>query len=161
MKRAVPAVERIKAHLSMNADGCWLHGLAKDRDGYGAISERGKSKRAHIVMYESVHGKVPLGLQLDHLCRVRCCVNPDHLEPVTGSVNIRRGIGPRLGGIRLQAINAERNAKRTHCPHGHAYTADNCMYHHGLRECRTCNRNRSRAWRMAKRTDRHEARRAA
>lgn len=84
-------VDRLKARMTVNANGCWIHGMALDKDGYGAISEKRKSKRAHIVMYESVHGKVPDGLQLDHLCRVRACINPDHLEPVTCGENIRRG----------------------------------------------------------------------
>lgn len=74
-----------------NEDGCWLWLGGKGGAGYGAIT-RGRFKQpAHRVFFELLVGPIPDGLQLDHLCCVRACVNPDHLEPVTQGENIRRG----------------------------------------------------------------------
>lgn len=72
---------------------CWVWKLAKTGKGYGCEWDlrRGRMVSAHILAYERAIGTVPEGLELDHLCRVRLCVNPDHLEPVTHAENIRRG----------------------------------------------------------------------
>lgn len=72
---------------------CWVWQRFVNPDGYG-IKRRGeRAIGAHRVYYEAKHGPIPAGLELDHLCRVRCCVNPDHLEPVTKRENILRGDG--------------------------------------------------------------------
>lgn len=104
--------------------GCWLWTGSLNAAGYG---KHGK-KVAHRVVYELLVGPIPPGLQMDHLCRVRRCVNPDHLEPVTQQVNIERGEGA-----------CARNARVTHCPRGHAY-ADGNLYVNpqGFRRCRLC-----------------------
>lgn len=112
--------------------GCLLWVGASDQ-GYGRVwSRRGnrKCKPAHQVAYESAHGPVPLGLEIDHLCRVRSCVNPRHLEAVPLIVNNHRGMGA-----------AARNLRKTHCPRGHLYDA---IWRNG--KVRTCNRCRREKW---------------
>ncbi len=85
---------------------------------------------AHRVAYELSVADIPDGLELDHLCRVRHCVNPSHLEPVTPHENWARG----------QAISIL-NAQKTHCPQGHAYDeANTYISGRGIRGCRACNR---------------------
>lgn len=74
--------------------GCWLWTGCDNTFGYGLIRiPGGKLKTAHRVLYELLRGPVAKELDLDHLCRVRCCVNPDHLEPVSRSENLKRGAG--------------------------------------------------------------------
>lgn len=60
------------------------------------MRDTGRDRPAHIVFYERAHGPVPAGLQLDHICRNRRCVNPDHLEPVTQAINVQRGAATKL-----------------------------------------------------------------
>ncbi len=88
--------------------GCWLWIGAQLSDGYGQIQQDGKRIRSHRAAYEALVGPIPAGLDLDHLCRVRCCVNPAHLEPVTERENTLRGIG-------VTAMNAI----KTTCSRGH------------------------------------------
>lgn len=76
---------------------CWIWQGYLDKDGYGQHrNHQGRVCRAHRLFYENAHGQIPLGKQLDHLCRVRNCVRPDHLEVVTGIENTRRGKSTRL-----------------------------------------------------------------
>ena len=70
---------------------CWIWQRTKNRDGYGMIHRIGISCQAHVAFYEERYGPVPEGMQLDHLCRQRPCINPEHLEAVTFAVNIARG----------------------------------------------------------------------
>ena len=70
--------------------GCWIWARALLKTGYGAIHRDGKNYRAHRWMYERTVGKIEAGIVLDHLCEVKACVNPDHLEPVTKRENTRR-----------------------------------------------------------------------
>lgn len=75
--------------------GCWVWAGAKDQNGYGAFRATGRrTVRAHRWSYAFLRGDIPNGLQLDHLCRVRACVNPWHLEPVSGRENVLRGEAP-------------------------------------------------------------------
>jgi hypothetical protein len=119
--------------------GCWLWTGADNGEGYGTISVPGKrGHKAHRFAYELFVGPIPDGLQIDHLCRVRCCVNPAHLEAVTQKVNVQRGIAV--------AKTKEYFAAITHCPHGHKYSGDNLRKSkQGHRLCRTCHRDRERA----------------
>jgi hypothetical protein len=70
--------------------GCWIWQRTLDSKGYGVLRRSGIAHQAHRWYWEQEHGAVPDGLEMDHLCRVRACVNPDHLEPVTHAENIRR-----------------------------------------------------------------------
>lgn len=88
---------------------------------------------AHRVYYEARFGPIPAGLQLDHLCRNRGCVNPDHLEPVTCRENLMRG-----------HTVAAANAKKTHCNAGHALAGDNLRVWKGKRYCIVCQRERQK-----------------
>lgn len=124
----------------ITADGdCWLW----DRvawNGYGvSVYWRGKRHPAHRSVYLAVHGAIPDGFDLDHLCRNRRCVRPDHLEPVTRAENLSRS-----GQV------GKWNARKTHCPQGHEFTSENTYADsRGWRGCVTCRKDASR--RAAKR----------
>lgn len=109
-------------------DTCWLWTGARTGGGYGNFWTGERYAAAHRWLYELLIGPVPEGHQLDHLCRVRECVRPHHLEPVTAQENLLRG----------ETIPAAHAAK-THCPQGHPYDEENTiMRARGTRECRTC-----------------------
>lgn len=128
--------EKIIPYVSVAPSGCWLWSGCTGSGGYGRVSVGGKQMPAHRFIYELLIGEIPHGLQLDHLCRVRNCVNPSHLEPVTGRVNILRGEGP-----------CAQHARKTHCPQGHPYDAANTYLHKGkYRYCRICLRLNKRRY---------------
>lgn len=107
--------------------GCWLWLGYIDRGGYGRISWSGRNVGSHQIAYGLHHGTVPTGLEVDHLCRVRSCVNPKHLEAVPRRVNVLRGQSP-----------AAISARRTHCKNGHAYTSENTYLSQVGRGCKAC-----------------------
>lgn len=109
------------------SEGCWVWQRVILPSGYGQVKWKGRSRRAHRVAYELAVGPIPRGLQLDHLCRNRACVRPDHLEAVTARVNTLRG----------NTITAA-NARKTHCIHGHAFTPENTYRYQGKRACKAC-----------------------
>jgi hypothetical protein len=74
----------------INDNGCWIWSGAVHKSGYGQIKWDGKSTVAHRVIYSLLKGYIPQGLVLDHLCNVKLCVNPEHLEPVTYAINTQR-----------------------------------------------------------------------
>jgi hypothetical protein len=106
--------------------GCWIWGGAVASSGYGTITVSGKTIMAHRASYEAHKGPIPSGLHIDHKCKVRCCVNPNHLEAVTVGENNRRS--PKTIVL------------ATHCKHGHPFSGDNLQVGR-QRRCRECNRN--------------------
>lgn len=122
--------ERFKAsYIPEPNTGCWLWIAGGKANGYGHhwCKATWKTEMAHRYAYTYYVGPIPEGLELDHLCRVRCCVNPDHLEPVTHRVNTLRGMN-------MAALNA----RKTHCKRGHELevTARPGVMHQRI--CRTC-----------------------
>lgn len=112
-----------------DAKGCWLW-QGSTSDGYGLFAVGGKTNLAHRYSYAHLIGPIPEGLTLDHLCRVRACVNPAHLEPVTRGENVLRGTGC-----------VAQNARKTHCLNGHPLDGENLLRHEikrGHRRCRIC-----------------------
>jgi hypothetical protein len=111
-------VDRVLTNCAI-VNGCWVwQGKQRNVSGYAVIN----GLPAHRVIYQRIKQSVPRELQLDHLCRNRLCVNPDHLEPVTPLENKRRAA-----------------LSRTHCIHGHEFTeANTYMYHGKRRGCRIC-----------------------
>lgn len=108
---------------------CWNWTGATSKDGYGIILVRRETKYAPRHAWELMHGPMPEGLEPDHLCRNRACVNPDHLEPVSHRENVLRGESPTA-----------KNARKTHCKLGHEFTEENTYItpSTGGRNCRTC-----------------------
>ncbi len=146
-KRTTGRSEGIRSHMSYIAkpfetriqytESCWLWTGAITGTGYGwychPVTKQGY--KAHRYAYELWVGPIPTGMTLDHLCRVRHCVKPTHLEPVTMRENISRGTAP-------PALHA----KATHCINGHEYTPENTYsYKQKRRQCRSCRREQQRA----------------
>ena len=100
--------EKFHANYRISDTGCWLWIGKTRKDGYGVLSLFGGFGYAHRVSYELLVGPIPDGLVIDHLCRIRCCVNPDHLEPVTSRENLARSPLTWKGTT----------SRRTHCPQG-------------------------------------------
>lgn len=106
---------------------CWLWTGPKSDKGYGYAFHEGRTMSAHIASYMIHFGLVPEGLEIDHTCRVRNCVNPEHLEAVTHVVNLGRS--PFMGGRNIL------------CRHGHPFTEENTQVNRkGVRVCRICTR---------------------
>lgn len=117
--------ERFWSKVDTSGD-CWEWTASKGRDGYGRFAMKpGSPALAHRIAWQFEHGFIPKGMQLDHLCRNRGCVNPDHLEVVDNRENTLRGIGPT-------AVNAA----KTTCKRGHSLA--DAYVSKGMRYCRTC-----------------------
>lgn len=132
--RAIPAEQRFWAKIDRHPSGCWLWTDGLDHEGYGRLRVDTSTPAAHRYAYELLVGPIPEGLVIDHLCRVRSCVNPAHLEPVTDQVNILRGT----------SLSAAR-AIQSHCKRGHEFTAGNTYLWTDAkgrtsRICRSCRR---------------------
>ena len=97
--------QRLEASHTVEANGCWRWLKAKTTTGYGHFHLGGRYYQAHRLVYTLLRGPV-LTVAMDHLCRNRWCVNPDHLEPVSHAENIRRGAGARLNPDRVRQIHS-------------------------------------------------------
>lgn len=122
-----PFVDRFWSKALADGSGCWTWQAAKNKNGYGVVWQDGKTVLAHRVSYELSNGPIRTGFTVDHLCRNRSCINPQHLESVTQKVNVLRG----------QSL-AALNAVKTHCKRGHEFTPANTYQRSDRRECRAC-----------------------
>lgn len=140
-QRLSDALDRAERRLDKTGD-CWLWPGGTAR-GYGVLSVRrghgdgSTSMYIHRAMYERYVGPIPEGMQIDHLCMVKRCANPEHLEAVTGVENIQRW-----------------SASITKCPAGHSYTEENTYItvteRRSWRNCRACGRERTKEYRARK-----------
>lgn len=137
-------LERLTAKVH-KTEHCWLWTAATTHDGYPRFASRSIPGEifAHRVSYILLVGPIAPGLQVDHLCRVRHCVNPDHLEPVTPQVNHQRADHYAMG---------RGHRGWTHCVHGHPFSGDNLhIAPNGRRVCRTCSRDAQRRMKARRR----------
>ncbi len=120
---------------------CWLWQKGKTTAGYGTVRLEGKTRYVHRLSYEAIIGPIPIGYDIDHLCRNTICYNPEHLEAVTHMENMSRG----------------KHARKTHCPKGHPYSGDNLYIGKQkrggtvARRCKECRRASCEAWRKSPR----------
>jgi hypothetical protein len=148
MAQRIPLTERFWAKVDKNGQipvsrpdlgPCWQW-TARLTGGYGRLWCDGKQLLAHTLSYRMLRGEIPNGMDIDHLCRNRGCVNPDHMEPVTERENTLRGIGP-----------SAQNATKTHCKRGHPLDETNTKVINRHRVCKTCNRERCKLFERQKR----------
>lgn len=137
---APETVEKLFSRF-ISIEECWAWTYRPANTGYAQISLKSDGewvvKSPHRMIYELLVGEIPEGKQLDHLCRNRLCVNPEHLEPVTQKENLLRGSG--WAGV---------NSRKTECPSGHEYTEENTQLNkEGHRKCKTCSYARKKTWR--------------
>lgn len=139
MGKSRPAIDRFAERVALTDSGC-VEWIGCTTGVYGVFKlGRDHGRRqvyVHRWSYEHHVGPIPVGLEIDHLCRNVLCVNPDHLEPVTPRVNTMRSENP-----------TSLNARKTHCIHGHPFEGDNLLvsFDGRRRYCRTCKRQNDRA----------------
>ncbi len=129
--------ELFKTRIQSDPNGCWLWQGGLDGAGYGILWIKGHLVKAHRIAYERLVGPIAYGLECDHLCRVRNCANPLHVEPVSHTENVRRG----------------EPANRTHCPNGHPYNKENTYRNvrvngNAYKRCRVCHAEGARVRRL-------------
>lgn len=149
LPRGSSVADRLMHRRQVDDRGCWLWLGHIGSEGYGGIAINSVTKSVHRVAYETFVGPIPVGMVLDHLCRVRACFNPDHLEPVTQRTNVMRS---PLAPTALYAA-------RTHCNNGHEFTPENTFVYDRpspskgtARRCRTCQRATVRAYKARRAT---------
>ena len=129
MSKHMPLALRLFGKLAEDSNGCWIFLGKPGNSGYGVIGLGGRADGVgltHRVAWEVFVGPIPDGLHIDHLCRVRLCCNPAHLEPVTQAVNNQRSWDAR---------------PRTACRRGHVYTGDERITRGGGSRCDVCRRD--------------------
>lgn len=136
-----PPEVRMARRVTQDANGCLIFDGTPTNSGYGLFYDGTKERLVHRWAYEHHYGPIPAGLVINHLCRQKMCVNPEHLEAVTQRENTRYSDSQL--GIRSAA---------THCPQGHAYTPDN-LVKNTHRKCKTCHREKARAQAAARRKE--------
>jgi len=126
-------IERVKRQVVMEPEmGCWLRQGALHEDGYGLIWQGGRTRLAHRFMYEAFFGAIPEGFEVHHICKSKNCCNPGHLMVVSHQEHME--LTPR-------------SRSWTHCKRGHPFDEANTLIEsNGRRHCRTCNKERFKAW---------------
>jgi hypothetical protein len=146
-----PLVDRLAGKFLIG-DGCWEWIASKNDAGYGQIASETRPVRplrAHRVIYELFRGSIPAEMTIDHLCRNRGCVRPDHMEIVSRGENVRRGHGAEATKLRAEG--------RTQCKRGHSLSGTNVYLtklrggRYTARSCRACHAIRERSYRMRRR----------
>ena len=140
MTQRASDLSRLLAKVN-KTETCWLYTGYINAKGYGWFWLEGRNLTAHRAAYLLMVGPIPNGAVIDHLCRVRHCVNPDHLEAVTSGTNVLRG----------ESFSAV-NAKKTHCSKGHPFDEENTYRHpkRNARDCRICRRQAATRYRNRK-----------
>lgn len=133
--------ERFWAKVA-KGEGCWNWTASLSSTGYGQFSIRHRPYLAHRLVYQMTRGPIPKGMQIDHLCRNKKCVNPQHLEIVTPAENLRRV------PVRRDQTGPRPWLRKSHCRRGHEFTpATERIKKDGRRVCRLCERIVSKQWR--------------
>lgn len=137
-----PIAERLWRSVT-KTQGCWLWTGRDNGHGYGTLGVKVGDKwgvvYVHRLSYELHKGQIPEGLQIDHICNTRNCVNPEHLRVVTARENT----------LRSNSVSAIA-ARKTHCRHGHPFSGDNLRITSGKRRCYTCLLGNQRRYDKAK-----------
>lgn|SRR5208282_6156582 len=134
-------IKRFEKKFTKDLFGCWEWKAACGGKGYGYFSIKRKVRLAHRVSWTIYRGSIPDGLHIDHKCRNKACVNPDHLDPVSQAENNHRVL---LRGYHGSLV-------KTHCPRDHPYDETNTRWYQGRRFCRACAREQSKRWHNANR----------
>lgn len=136
MVKLLPSRFLSKIYAPLFEDDCWIWSASLNK-GYGQVYFDGCARKAYVVIYNLCVGEIPIGLELDHICKNTMCVNPKHLEPVTHRVNVLRGNSP-----------SAQMSRKTHCVKGHLLEGDNLrparFIERSHRACRTCHREAMR-----------------
>lgn len=133
--QTVPVAIRLERNSVRDEHGCLLWTGALNPNGYGKMQVGDLDTGAHRVSYTEHVGPIPDGFEVDHLCKVRHCIEPTHLEAVTSAENTARCDSPH--GI---------NARKVACIHGHPFDDENTYWHDGRRRCRKCRAAASRRY---------------
>jgi len=158
INREAKSYEHFIKRVSVAASGCWEMDGWHDRDGYAHFHKSKYESKAHRISYEFHKGKIPTGLTIDHLCKNKGCVNPEHLEPVTSEENASRhkaeGFKRWYAGlpeneqraflerssIKASHIAAKKKLAATHCKRGHEWKPETTYIvpGNGHRRCNIC-----------------------
>ena len=158
IEKEAKSYERFIKQISVAASGCWNWTGTLDRDGYAQYHRNRKTKKGHRISYEWHNGKIPFGLTIDHLCKNKCCVNPEHLEAVTAQENGRRHNAEgykqwwatlsdedraafvEKSGKKASQVAAAKKLAATHCRRGHEWKPETTYIvpSNGHRRCNVC-----------------------